>query len=176
MQKEFKIELKNVKFLESFSQETFCFQCDVWVNGVKSFYAENDGHGGNTNIIKHGKGNLLYSDIDNYFKSLPKKKFDDFELEQTFESTVDDLFYEWLKEKDKKKLDKRIENLSKNNIVFQTLNSEDLRCLFWKDANKKNVPIQKLLSIEKFKNMVYEKINEMKSEGKIILNKNIPNI
>jgi hypothetical protein len=176
MQKEFKIELKNVKFLESFSQETFCFQCDVWVNGVKSFYAENDGHGGSTNIVKHGKGQFLYSEIDDYFKSLPKIKSDDFEYNQTFESKVDDLFSEWLKEKDKKKLEKRIENLSKNNIVFQTLGTNDLRCVFWKDANKKNVPIQKLLSIEKFKNMVYEKINELKNQGFKILNTNIPNI
>ena len=176
MEKKFVIELKNVKFYSSLSRETYCFQCDILVNGVKSFYADNDGHGGNTCISNYVKCQFSYKEIDNYFKSLPKKKFQDFEYEQTFESAVDDLFNDWLIENDKKKLNKKIDKLMFDNIVYQTTNKEDLRCLFWKDNTKKNVAIEKLLSIPKFNKIVMDKVEELKSQGYIILNTNIPNI
>jgi hypothetical protein len=45
-----KIELKNVKFSDFASEETNCFRADVYVNGKKAGYCNNDGHGGCTNV------------------------------------------------------------------------------------------------------------------------------
>ena len=41
-----KIEIKNLKHSEFASRETHCYEATVWVDGSRSFIAENDGHGG----------------------------------------------------------------------------------------------------------------------------------
>lgn len=43
-----KIELKRFTTNARLSQETTAFAADVWVDGKKAGYAENDGHGGST--------------------------------------------------------------------------------------------------------------------------------
>jgi hypothetical protein len=45
-----KIELKRFTTNARLSQETTAFAADVWVDGKKAGTAENDGHGGNTNV------------------------------------------------------------------------------------------------------------------------------
>ncbi|HSX21535.1 MAG TPA: hypothetical protein VLE97_02020 [Gaiellaceae bacterium] len=45
-----KIELKRFTTNARLSQETTAFAADVWVDGKKVGYAENDGHGGNTMV------------------------------------------------------------------------------------------------------------------------------
>lgn len=45
-----KIELKRFTTNARLSQETTAFAADVWVDGKKVGYAENAGHGGNTNV------------------------------------------------------------------------------------------------------------------------------
>lgn len=45
-----KIELKRFTTNARLSQETTAFAADVWVDGKKVGYAENNGHGGNTNV------------------------------------------------------------------------------------------------------------------------------
>jgi hypothetical protein len=46
-----KIEVKNVKFVEAFSEETFCFTASIRVDGKKVGEASNRGHGGNTDLM-----------------------------------------------------------------------------------------------------------------------------
>tara|TARA_B100000530_G_C15750158_1_gene405280 strand:+ start:158 stop:700 length:543 start_codon:yes stop_codon:yes gene_type:complete len=41
-----KIELKKLQYSEFASHETHCFQADIWVDGKKTLFAENDGRGG----------------------------------------------------------------------------------------------------------------------------------
>lgn len=48
-----KIELKRFTTNARLSQETTAFAADVWVDGKKAGHAENDGHGGNTNVHLH---------------------------------------------------------------------------------------------------------------------------
>lgn len=43
-----KIELRNVKHHQDLSDETNCFRADIWVDGRKAGYAENEGRGGAT--------------------------------------------------------------------------------------------------------------------------------
>ena len=45
-----KIELKRFTTNARLSQETTAFAADVWIDGKKVGYAENNGHGGNTNV------------------------------------------------------------------------------------------------------------------------------
>ena len=40
------ITIKNLKTAEFASHETLCFSATVYVDGVRSFTAENDGNGG----------------------------------------------------------------------------------------------------------------------------------
>ena len=49
-----KIELKNFKFYDKLSEETYCFQANIWVDGVKCGTAENRGIGGETNYSNDG--------------------------------------------------------------------------------------------------------------------------
>jgi len=66
-----KIELKNLKVNLQFSEETTLFKADVFVNGIKVGYADNDGHGGCTNIRPYeGKMPLLMSAYE-YARTLP---------------------------------------------------------------------------------------------------------
>ena len=41
-----KIELKSIKFYPSMSEETFCYEGVVWLDGHKQGRVANDGHGG----------------------------------------------------------------------------------------------------------------------------------
>lgn len=41
-----KIELRNLKHSKWASQETDCFQADVWIDGKRAGQVSNDGHGG----------------------------------------------------------------------------------------------------------------------------------
>jgi hypothetical protein len=178
MKNNFEITLKDIRYYPSLSQETNCFTAKVYINGVKSFYVENDGHGGNSNIIPHGNPQFTFREVDNYCKSLPKIKVEkyNFEYEQTFETKIDDLFEIWLKEKENLKLKKKIEKLMVNNIVCQPKGELDIQCHYWQDKNKKNVPIELLISKPNFNKIVMDKVAKLKNEGYTILNTNIPNI
>lgn len=50
-----KIELKSVKVYRGMSEETLAFTADVWIDGRKSFYAKNDGHGGETYLQPYAR-------------------------------------------------------------------------------------------------------------------------
>ena len=41
-----KLELKNIKYFESGSRETPCYNADVFINGKKAIHVYNDGNGG----------------------------------------------------------------------------------------------------------------------------------
>lgn len=41
-----KITLKSLKIAKFMSQETLCYSANVYVDGIKAGYVENDGHGG----------------------------------------------------------------------------------------------------------------------------------
>lgn len=96
-----KIEIKNLKVAEFMSEETLCFSCTVYVNGKKALKAENQGHGGNTNIT--ALDNESFNLINAYAKSLPPYVCDDFTLEYDLEILIDELVN---KENENKKLKK----------------------------------------------------------------------
>ena len=162
------IELKNVKFYERFSQETNAFDAFVYINGVKALYAKNDGCGGSTDYqltdIKH-KG--LVEKAEQFCLALPPTNYGTFELKMNLEHKIDQLFEDWLKNKDKEKLDKKLLKDMQKGLCFKTNNG--YMVLTWK-----NHTIQSLLSVEQGRTVLKNKIAQLKDEGKEILNTNIP--
>ena len=67
-----RVELRKVQFSERMSEETNCFICDVWVDGVKAGTAQNHGTGGNTDIFPRD----LRERLDTYAATLPPETYE----------------------------------------------------------------------------------------------------
>ena len=108
-----KIELKNVKFSESLSEETNAFTADVYVNGKKCGYCRNDGCGGDTMVNSYPDTRFDFTECEKWLQKQPQINIGSEEkpymIDCDMESMVDFLFEKWLKEKDEKKLQKKME-------------------------------------------------------------------
>ena len=99
-----KIEIKKLYTNERFSEETLCFQCDVYVNGKKAFTADNAGHGGcNDYHAFDGQGGALDAACT-YAKSLPAEVY----CGLTLPSNLDGLINEMIERVQANKIIKRI--------------------------------------------------------------------
>jgi hypothetical protein len=109
-----KIELKNVKINLTFSEETTMFMADVYVNGKKTAYANNDGRGGCTfyNSYHSPNNDEDLRQAEAYCLSLPKVRVEeyDFEYDMNLEHFIDDLVMAELEKKEKKKFEKQMAN------------------------------------------------------------------
>ena len=108
-----KIELKNVKFSESLSEETNAFTADIFVDGKKCGFAKNDGQGGCTDIRQIGGTNSkLFVECVNWLKTQPDinigSETEPYMINCHIESMVDHLFDQWLKDKEVKKMEKKM--------------------------------------------------------------------
>jgi|JFJP01.1.fsa_nt_gi copper chaperone CopZ len=107
-----KIELKRISFNERMSEETNCFSADLYIDGKKVGSCKNDGRGGCTNYGGNSTADYdIIKEAEAYCKTLPKVKssFDNFEFEQSLESVIDELLEEYLKAKEKSKVQKLME-------------------------------------------------------------------
>ena len=161
-----KVELKNVHFSESLSEETNAFTANVYVNGKKCGYAKNDGCGGCTDIRQLGGVNSkLFVECVNYLKTQPQinigSEKEPYMVDCDMETMVDHLFELWLKDRDMKKLEKNMKN-----------------CLMW------GVPYDVTYHYVKFKvklsdiphDILQNKINHYKKDfkdGEVFLNTNL---
>ena len=111
-----KIELKNVKFSESQSDETNAFTADIWVDGKKCGYCKNNGCGGETEThgFYDGKSTTmldLFRKTEEHCKNLPDHTWEyegkTYSMKNSLESVVDELFEDWLKNREKKKMEKK---------------------------------------------------------------------
>ena len=106
------VTIKNIKFYESMSDETNCFQCDVYVDGKKCGYGRNDGRGGSTNVQPYLEKRFEFNECNTWLKNQPQINIgtidDPYLIDCDLESTVDNLFEKWLEEKEKKKLEKKM--------------------------------------------------------------------
>jgi hypothetical protein len=109
-----KIELKNIKINLTFSEETTMFMADVYVNGKKTAYANNDGRGGCTfyNSYHSPNNDEDLRQAEAYCLSLPKVRVEeyDFEFDMNLEHFIDDLVTAELEKKEKKKFEKQMVN------------------------------------------------------------------
>lgn len=58
------ITLKNIKIIDAMSEETICFTANVYENGKQIGIAQNEGHGGNTNVYLDPPNNKTYEEMD----------------------------------------------------------------------------------------------------------------
>jgi hypothetical protein len=171
-----KIELKKIAFYERMSEETNAFTADVYVNGVKTGYAKNDGQGGCTWYHPYeGKQDLL-KQAEAYAKTLPPIPYDFGDrkttIEVDLEFLINDLLEKHLTIKEREKFLKKREKDCLINIVWGVENGSSFRSMGWK-----NITIEQILKTQNgvtaIKNAIARVKGELK-EGEKILNKNIP--
>jgi hypothetical protein len=161
------IQLKNIKFFEAMSEETNAFVADVYVNNVKVAYAKNDGHGGCTFYHAYEGKQELVKEAEKFCEALPPIKSYSMELPMNLEFKIDLLLEDWLKSKDQAKFDKKLEKDCLKGICIKTANGYSL--IQWKGHT-----IKSILQHPQGKLTIKVKLNELRREGKEVLNKNIP--
>lgn len=161
-----KIELKNVKLNLTFSEETYMFNADVYVDGVKTAYANNDGRGGSIGYNSYdGKRDLLVK-AENYLKTLPATKYKDFEIKSNMENYIDDLISKIAEEKENAKNDKKLlKNMSKG-ICYGTKDAYNI-CTWGKHT------IEDMLKSPQGRKVISDKIKVINSKGGVVLNTNL---
>ena len=131
------ITLKNVKINTAFSEETICFTADVYVDGVKTAYARNHGHGGCTSIdhFDNPIAKLTLKIAEAYCKALPPVPSEFFEdgLPMDLEMLIDELVDAEDKKKFDKKQAKKIEKDIEKGIVYGVKGSDNYKIITWKN-------------------------------------------
>jgi hypothetical protein len=115
-----KIELKALKYSDFASQETHCFHANIYIDGKKAGWAENNGHGGMTNI----QPRALYETLRQCTDKIPPRIVDfngtTLTLEASPDSYVDELVTLALHERDLKRAMKTRILFTRGNQVFET--------------------------------------------------------
>ena len=93
-----KLEHKNIKYFASGSEETPCYNADIFINGKKAFHVTNNGCGGCDNQYVHEP--FIIKDLMDLQDYLVKQNGDDFE---PIDSWCHDRLYEYLDQKKLKK-------------------------------------------------------------------------
>ena len=170
-----KIELRNIKINLTFSEETTMFKADVYVDGKKTAYAENDGHGGNTFYNRYeGMENLL-KEAEAYAKTLPSTthKFGNttMVIESTLENIIDKMIDEEVNKKETEKFKKKLEKNMLKNIVYGVPNGKSYKMIGWG-----NLTIAQLLASPNGRQAIQKAVNKIEGElkeGEKILNNNL---
>jgi hypothetical protein len=161
-----KFELKAIKFYESMSEETNCFQGKLYINKKYVADVKNSGQGGNTDVYPLNKlSGSMIAEAEKYLSHQPKKKCDtfDFEYIRTVESEVDDLFADWLKAKEDKKFAKQMDK----GILYGT--KYNYQMTYWK-----NMSITAMMNNPTGKARLIQVVKDLKAKGETILNTNLP--
>ena len=108
-----KLELKNIKYFESMSEETPCYSADIFINGKKAIHVSNHGNGGSDSQFPLDP--FTFKDVRDLKEYLIKKSGDDFE-------PIDSWCQKEMYTAQDRKLLKR--NMKKNVMFFE--NKEDL--------------------------------------------------
>lgn len=169
-----KIEVKNVKVNLAFSEETIMFKADVWINGIKSCYAENQGMGGCTNISWYNDiGKSLYYQAEKYLSEQPTKTITYFdktwEQNQSMENFVDDFIDEYVKRKEDERFTKKLQKDMAKGLIFSNNNLKSYRLVSWKNRTLSDV-----LELPNGTQVISKEISKAKQEGYTIYNTNIP--
>ena len=171
----FKIELKSIRTNERFSRETNCFTADVWIDGEKIAYAENDGNGGCTFINAYeGKVEKL-REIEAWAKAQPKIKSEslDFEFDSSLDYIVDDMIEKHIIEKFAKNNERKMANDMKKGLCTRGAKHDEgsYSIITWKGHT-----IESLLAMPKGIEAVQNAVNKALAAGDTILNTNLKGI
>jgi hypothetical protein len=118
-----KLELKAIKHSEFASEETFCYQANLYLNGKKVAQVSNQGFGGCDS--QDFDSSDIEKAVNDYFKTLPKRIItmgksghevfgEPIELDADLESWCSDQVCEWLIVKDAKKMLKKFHYFRKS--------------------------------------------------------------
>jgi len=148
------IELKNFKYSEFMSQETYAFETTVWVDGKRAFTAENSGQGGSDYYLPvKGQTRNDMTKIHKQIRDHHLEKVSN-DMNKTFFRNCPDEDNEWVK------------NLSDEAIVEIVIADLIKRKNYAKDMKrdlKKSILIRKpdgVLEVMKFKGEGRKKIEE----------------
>lgn len=165
------IELKNIKYMESLSEETSCFSADLFVNGRKVGYAKNAGHGGCTEYMHHldeknlAKNRETIRLAEVHCASLPDIDYGDFKIKSNLENVIDNLFEAWMLERETKKFQKKMEKNFQTQICVGVPNASSYSLYNLKK------PLE-LFSKEKLQQFINGTVKPNMKEGEVILNTN----
>lgn len=155
-----KIQLKSIKFSESMSEETNAFTANLWFNKKKIAYVKNDGHGGSTFVHSYPGCQDEFNKCLEFCKTLPPVY--DFSKECLIDELVDELFESWLESRELKKLERNF----KKGICYGTNFSYNI--ITWKGHT-----IETILNNPKGKEVLKNKVKELRKKGETILNTNL---
>jgi hypothetical protein len=161
-----KLNLKAIKFYESMSEETNCFQGKLYINNKYVADVKNTGQGGNTDVYPIDKlSGMIIQNTNEWLASQPKKKSIefDFEYHRNIESEVDDLFADWLQVK----MDKKFQKEMDKGIMYG--NKYHYKMTYWK-----NISITAMLNNPTGKARLIQVVKDLKAKGETILNTNLP--
>lgn len=166
-----KIELKKFYSNERFSEETNCFQSELYLNGKKVGYCSNDGRGGPTSYfgIEHHWSEDIKR-MEEYCKSLPpivytkEKDGHDFTIDMTLEHYIDNLVMEHLDKKTQKKKEK---DMLKGLVYSRS--RWGYMSVGWKGHT-----IETLLQSLSGRIVLEKKVIELQEQGYTIENTNLP--
>lgn len=109
-----KVELKNIKIVQALSEETLCFTAVAYVDGIKTFYVSNRGHGGcheYTEVDCKSETRARFDAVDAWAKTLPSAQYGDLELPRDLDSVVDDALVEY-------EMRQMFRRITKNKLAF----------------------------------------------------------
>ena len=177
-----KVELKAVKFHEG--HETQGVNADVYINGVKVYHVLDDGNGGclDFDLLAYGSKNpelvkAMAKELNDYIETIPEKPLDfgngavkddkgNVRMDKTtLEDFVNELLYAIQREKDKKKMEKKMVD----SILVGVPNGFSYSQIKYKRPLSELVKTHKPLLIKKLMEI---KVNECKN-GVQILNTNL---
>lgn len=162
-----KIELKSLKINLTFSEETTMFKANIYVNGKKVGYAENNGRGGSTNIQPFDKQcSDILNKANEYCKTLPPIEYGNMKIDMDLEHFVDNIVNDEANKKEDEKYVKQLNRNCEKGICFGSENKYSI--IKWK------IPICEMINHNKGKTILTMKLKELVANGETILNKNIP--
>jgi hypothetical protein len=167
-----KLELKNVKINEAFSEETLMFKADLYVNGKKVAYAENDGRGGCTFYREYSiELRPILKEVEDYCKTLPSKFVTygerTIEIKSDLEHWIDTLVYDISNKKEEDKFKKKLAKDMLKGICYG--GDRGYKILSWKGYT-----LEQLLNRNEGRAVIKKNLQELVDRGETILNTNLP--
>ena len=170
------IELKNFRFYDRLSEETYCFTANIWVNGTKCGNAENRGYGGETDYHHEGTeaSKQLIKQAEEYCLKLPPIVWQssvsgkDLSLDMNLTRYIDELVSALVKKKDDESIAKKLNKEMQKAILIGT--DSQYQVISFKK------PLREVWETQPdyFKKVLIEKLDKYKEKGYRLLNTNIP--
>lgn len=175
------IELRRLQIFDRMSEETTAFAADLYIDGIKCGYAENQGHGGCTNygpIQPFEKTKPLIAAAEAYCKSLPDIVYpashgmEEFSMACTLEHTIDDIVEKAADAKENIKFEKaKNKKMLSAIIIGHPENAGQYSFVAYK------IPIEEILRKAGGKEAIQKSVAKIKAglkPGEQILNTNLP--